>query len=100
MVKKELSLTATLNKQVAYKGANFVVVATPTNYDPDSNYFDTSIVDNTVRDALELNPEALVVIKSTIPIGHTKSLQENLMKLINNKLFVLYNILQKNYLQT
>ncbi len=78
LVKKELSLTATLNKQVAYKGANFVVVATPTNYDPDSNYFDTSIVDNTVRDALELNPEALVVIKSTIPIGHTKSLQENL----------------------
>jgi UDPglucose 6-dehydrogenase len=73
---KELSLTATLNKQAAYKGANFVVVATPTNYDPDTNRFDTSSVDSVVGDALEQNTNALVVIKSTIPVGHTKSLQE------------------------
>ena len=73
---KELSLTATLDKQAAYKGASFVVVATPTNYDPDTNRFDTSSVDSVVGDALELNPDALVVIKSTIPVGHTKSLQE------------------------
>jgi len=73
---KELNLTATLNKQVAYKGASFVVVATPTNYDADTNCFDTSSVDSVVGDALELNPDALVVIKSTIPVGHTKSLQE------------------------
>jgi len=72
---KELSLTATLDKQVAYKGASFVVVATPTNYDPDTNRFDTSSVDNVVSDAFELNSDALVVIKSTIPVGHTKSLQ-------------------------
>jgi UDPglucose 6-dehydrogenase len=73
---KELCLKATLDKQTAYKGASFVVVATPTNYDPDTNRFDTSSVDNVVSDALELNTDALVVIKSTIPVGHTKSLQE------------------------
>ncbi|MDC0973837.1 nucleotide sugar dehydrogenase [Luminiphilus sp.] len=76
LAKKELSLTATLDKQVAYKGASFVVVATPTNYDPDTNRFDTSSVDSVVKDALELNSDALVVIKSTIPVGHTKSLQQ------------------------
>ena len=76
LAEKELSLTATLDKQAAYKGANFVVVATPTNYDPDTNRFDTSSVDSVVSDALELNSDALVVIKSTIPVGHTKSLQE------------------------
>ena len=73
---KESSLTATLDKQTAYEGASFVVVATPTNYDPDTNRFDTSSVDSVVSDALELNSDALVVIKSTIPVGHTKSLQE------------------------
>lgn len=76
LAEKELTLTATLDKQAAYKGASFVVVATPTNYDPDTNYFDTSSVDGVVSDALELNSYALVVIKSTIPVGHTKSLQE------------------------
>ena len=76
LAKKELSLTATLDKRAAYKGASFVVVATPTNYDPDTNRFDTSSVDSVVGDVLELNADALVVIKSTIPVGHTKSLQE------------------------
>ena len=73
---KELSLKATLVNDLAYKGASFVVVATPTNYDPDTNRFDTSSVDIVVKNALELNSEALVVIKSTVPVGHTKSLQE------------------------
>ena len=76
LVNKKLNLTATLDKQVAYKDASFIVVATPTNYDPDTKFFDTSSVDEVVSDALELNSNALVVIKSTIPIGHTKSLQE------------------------
>ena len=76
LTNKDLSLSATLDKQAAYKGANFVVVATPTNYDPDTNRFDTSSVDSVVSDALELNADALVVIKSTIPVGHTKSLQQ------------------------
>lgn len=76
LAEKELSLIATLDKQTAYKGASFVVVATPTNYDPDTNRFDTSSVDSVVSDALEQNVDTLVVIKSTIPVGHTKSLQE------------------------
>lgn len=76
LVVKELSLSATLDKQAAYNGASFVVVATPTNYDPITHWFDTSSVDEVVKDALEINPAACVVIKSTIPVGHTKSLQE------------------------
>ena len=76
LAEKELSLSATLDKHAAYKDASFVVVATPTDYDPDSNRFDTRAVDTVVSDALELNADALVVIKSTIPVGHTKSLQE------------------------
>ena len=73
---KELSITATTDKQIAYEGASFVIVATPTNYDTENNYFDTSSVDDVVGDALELNKQAYVVIKSTIPVGHTKLLQE------------------------
>ena len=76
LAEKSLSLTATLDKQAAYEGASFVIVATPTNYDANTNRFDTSSVDTVVEDALKLNLEALVVIKSTIPVGHTKSLQE------------------------
>ena len=76
LAEKSLSLTATLDKQAAYKGASFIVVATPTNYDSDTNRFDTSSVDSVVEDALRLNQDALVIIKSTIPVGHTKSLQE------------------------
>jgi len=73
---RELSLRATLDRQSAYVGAKFVVVATPTNYDPDTNRFDTSSVDSVVDEALSLAPDALVVIKSTVPVGHTRSLQE------------------------
>ena len=76
LAEKEISLTATLDKQVAFNKASFVVVATPTNYDSETKRFDTSSVDSVVKDALELNPRATVVIKSTIPVGHTKLLQE------------------------
>ena len=76
LAEKVLSLTATLDKQAAYKGANFIIVATPTNYDTETNRFDTSSVDTVVEDAIKLNLNALVVIKSTIPVGHTRSLQE------------------------
>lgn len=76
LAEKSISLIATLNKQEAYEGASFIVVATPTNFDTDTNQFDTSSVDAVVEDALELNINALVVIKSTIPVGHTKSLQK------------------------
>ena len=76
LAEKPLSLTATLDKQAAYDGASFIIVATPTNYDSDTNRFDTSSVDAVVENALKLNLDALVVIKSTIPVGHTRSLQE------------------------
>ena len=72
---RELSLTATLDKQAAYAGANFVVIATPTNYDLDTNQFNTSSVDFVVEEALAFASDALVVIKSTVPVGHTRSLQ-------------------------
>ena len=72
---RELSLTATLDKQAAYEGANFILVATPTNYDPNTNQFDTSSVDIVVDEALALAVDALVVIKSTLPVGHTRGLQ-------------------------
>lgn len=73
---KDLCITATIDKKIAYEGASFVIVATPTNYDTVNNYFDTSSVDDVVGDALKLNKQAYVVIKSTIPVGHTKLLQE------------------------
>ena len=76
LAEKSLSLTATLDKQAAYDGASFIIVATPTNYDSDTNRFDTSSVDAVVENALKLNLDALVVIKSTIPVGHTRLLQE------------------------
>lgn len=76
LAEKSLSLTATLENKAAYEDASFIIVATPTDYDSDTNHFDTSSVDAVVEDALKLNSNALVVIKSTIPIGHTKSLQE------------------------
>lgn len=76
LAEKLLSLTATLDKRFAYKDASFVIVATPTNYDTDTNRFDTSSVDAVVEDAISLNLDALVVIKSTVPVGYTKSLQE------------------------
>ena len=74
--KETLSLSATLNVDKAYSGAEFVVVAAPTNYDPDTNRFDTRAVDKVVGDALCKADGALVVIKSTIPVGHTRMLQE------------------------
>ena len=71
-----LSLHATTDKAAAYADADFVVVATPTNYDPETNRFDTRSVDSVVGDALELTDQALLVIKSTVPVGHTRSLQK------------------------
>lgn len=72
---KELTLSATQNVDEAYSGAEFVVVATPTNYDPDTNRFDTRAVDSVVMQATALAEDALVVIKSTVPVGHTQGLK-------------------------
>jgi UDPglucose 6-dehydrogenase len=71
----ELTLTATTDSQQALKRAHFIVVATPTDYDADSNRFDTSSVDGVVSEAISINPTALIVIKSTVPVGYTADLQ-------------------------
>ena len=73
---KELDLTATLDGRSAYKEADFVVIAAPTNYDPVKNYFDTSHVEEVIAMVLEVNPQAIMVIKSTIPVGYTESVRK------------------------
>ena len=73
---KDLDLTATLDAQQAYSDADFVVVAAPTNYDSEKNFFDTSAVEAVIKLVMEYNPEAIIVIKSTIPVGYTRSIRE------------------------
>lgn len=73
---KELNLTATLDAKEAYTDADFVVIAAPTNYDSDKNYFDTSAVEKVIESVMECAPNAIIVIKSTIPVGYTKSIRE------------------------
>ena len=74
LAEKQLNLTATLDGKAAYADADFVVIAAPTNYDPVKNYFDTSHVEEVIDLVLEVNPNAVMVIKSTIPVGYTRSL--------------------------
>ena len=74
LAEKDLNLTATLDGRKAYADADFVVIAAPTNYDPVKNYFDTSHVEEVIDLVLEVNPDAVMVIKSTIPVGYTESL--------------------------
>ncbi|WP_367301327.1 nucleotide sugar dehydrogenase [Leuconostoc carnosum] len=76
LANKQLNLRATVNGQEAYRTADFVVIATPTNYDTETNHFDTSAVESVIKEVLEVNPKALMIIKSTIPVGFTSFAKE------------------------
>ena len=73
---KELNLTATLDGETAYKNAEIIIIAAPTNYDSKRNYFDTSAVENVIETVLKVNKNAVMIIKSTIPVGYTESVRK------------------------
>ena len=76
LAEKELNLKATTDAEIAYKNADIVIISTPTNYDPDKSFFDTSSVEAVIEKVLEINPNAFMVIKSTVPVGYTKTVSE------------------------